>query len=105
MANRNLTEQEWAEFWRMPLEERIERCKNFSQHDSFRLRISDPGSSHSPWVPCNDCAYRLGLNAACKAYPQGLTAEHIRAVMDNPSIECGDGFRFVPKEQDNVQNN
>lgn len=99
MADRNLTEEEWTEFWHLPLEERFERCKSFSAHDSFRLRITDPGTSFAgPWVPCNDCAHQITGRPACKAHPEGLTADHIRAVMADQTIECGNGFRFMPKE-------
>lgn len=99
MADRNLTEEEWGEFWRLPLEERLERCKSFSPHDSFRLRITDPGiSANSPWIPCNDCIHQITMSPACKAYPDGPSAEHIRAVMADQSIECGNGCKFTPKE-------
>lgn len=92
MANRNLTETEWTEFWRLPLKERIERCKTFSEHDSFRLRITDPGAPVSP--PCNDCIHRFTGRPACKAFPDGQNADHIRAVMEDPSIDCGNGYHY-----------
>lgn len=100
MADRNLTEEEWREFWHIPFEEQFERCKHFSAHDSFRFRITDPGiSAHQPWVPCNDCAYRISKTPTCRAYPSGLSADHIRAIMEDQTIECGDGFHYTPKEE------
>ena len=100
MADRNLTEDEWREFWRLPLEDKLERCKRFSAHDSLRLRITDPGIPISPvWIPCNDCAHRIAMGPVCKAHPDGLTAEYIRMAMADQSIECGNGFKFTPKEQ------
>ena len=100
MADRNLTEEEWNEFWRMPRAEQLKQCKSFSAHDSFRLRITDPGiPAASPWIPCNDCAHRIVDRPACKAHPEKLTSDHIRAVMADQTIECGDGFHYTPKDE------
>lgn len=87
------------EFWDLPTEE--ERCRRYgelSDHDKFRVRISMPPGPMT-WIPCNDCANRIAGRPSCKAYPDGLEADHIRAVMEDQTIECGDGFHYTPKEE------
>jgi len=73
--------------------ERCQRYTELSDHDKFRARISMPPGP-GVWVPCNDCAHRIVGKPACKAHPEGLTADHIRSVMEDPTIECGKGFYF-----------
>lgn len=95
MANGNLS---FDEFWNLPTEkERRKRYGELSDHDKFRVRISmDPGAV-SP--SCNRCKYYLKYGK-CSAYPEGISGGHIRAVMEDQTIECGNGFHFTPKEQD-----
>lgn len=95
MADRNLTEEEWKQFWKLPLEERFKWCETFSAHDAYRLRMTDPGMPAKPvYIPCNDCIHRLTGKPACKAFPNGQSADHIRAVIGDPSIDCGNGYHF-----------
>ena len=86
----------FEEFWDLPTEE--ERCRRYgelSDHDKFRVRISmDPGAI-SP--PCNRCKHYLGY-AKCQAFLNGIPRDQIQAVMDDQSIECGNGLRFTQKE-------
>lgn len=86
------------EFWSLPtFEERCRRYAQLSDHDKFLVRCSMPPGPEI-WIPCNDCKYNLGY-AKCEAYPNGLSADHIRAVMADQTIECGDGFHYTPKDE------
>lgn len=91
MADRDLTAHE---FWQLPPEERMKRCGELSDHEAFVMRLTDPALPASP--PCNDCAYYLGY-AKCRAYPKGIPAHQIDAVMEDRAIECGDGYHYTPK--------
>lgn len=96
MADRGLTLEE---FRALSTEE--EKCKRYgelSDHDKFLVRISMP-LGPSIWVPCNDCVHRIDNTPFCKAFPSGLSGDHIRAVMENQTIECGNGFHFTPGEK------
>ena len=95
MADRGLTLEEFKSL--STEKEKCERYVELSDHDKFLVRISMPPGP-TVWVPCNDCVHRIGRTFACKAYPDGLSGEHIRVVIDDPEIECGNGFRFTPKE-------
>lgn len=94
MADRNLT---FEEFQRLPTErERSERYGDLSDSDKFRVRITMPPGP-PVYIPCNECTHRLEGKAACKAFPEGFHAEHIRALVENRTEECGNGFRFEKK--------
>lgn len=86
----------FEEFCKLPTEE--ERCNRYvelSDHDKFRARISMNPSAISP--PCNICRYYFGF-AKCEAFPGGISAEHISAVMQDKTIDCGNGFHFEKRE-------
>lgn len=88
MADRGLTAKE---FWMLSPEERQKRCGELSEHEAFAMRLMDP---HLPVsLPCNNCKYYTGY-AKCKAFPDGISADHMRAVMEGQTTECGDGFHF-----------
>lgn len=93
MADGGLT---LREFWQLSEEERCKRYKDLSDHDKLGVRITMP-SGPPVHVPCNECANRIRGKPACKAFPDGLTADHIRAVMEDPDTECGPGIHFDPK--------
>lgn len=93
MADGSLTARE---FWKLSPAERMERCGELSEHEAFVARLTDPTPPVSP--PCNRCEFYLRY-AKCDAYPDGIPADHIRAVMEDQTIECGNGFRFTPKEE------
>lgn len=88
MADGNLT---WEEFWKLSSEDRLARCGELSDHDAFMVRLTEPIAVISP--SCNDCVHYLGY-AKCAAYPDGFTGDHIRALLKNPLLECGDGYHF-----------
>lgn len=90
MAKRNLTIEE---FWKLPLKERCERYKELSEHDKFGVRQAENGVV-SP--PCNVCLHYFGY-AKCAAYPDGISGEHIDAVSNDPTIDCGKGYHFQNK--------
>lgn len=83
------------EFWNLSFEERMRRCGELSEHEAFVARLTDPHLPISP--PCNDCKFYLGY-AKCEALPDGMPPDHIRAVMADQTIECGDGFHYTPKD-------
>lgn len=87
MADGNLT---MKEFWQLTVEERCERYKDLSDHDKFGVRQGDPGVVS---VPCNECIHYLGY-AKCRAFPDGISAEHIQAVEDDLTTLCGSGFKY-----------
>ena len=93
MADRNLTIEEFR-----TLATEAEKCRRYgdlSDHDKFLARISmDPGTI-SP--PCNRCKHYLGYGK-CEAFRDGFTADHVRAVMEDQTIDCGNGFRYTPGE-------
>ncbi len=87
----------FEEFWNLPTEaEQCRRYDELSDHDKFRVRITMDTGGVTP--PCNACKFYLGYGK-CEAYPDGISPEHICAVMADQSIECGNGFRYTPKEQ------
>ena len=93
MAGRGLTARE---FWRLSPEERMRRCGELSDHEAFVARLTDPTLPVSP--PCNRCRYYLRF-AKCEAFTEGISPDHIRAVMADQTIECGDGFHYTPKDE------
>ena len=93
MADRGLTARE---FWRLSPTERMKRCGELSDHEAFVARLTDPTPPISP--PCNRCKYYLGY-AKCIAYPDGMSAEHINAVIADLTIMCGNGFRFTQRDE------
>lgn len=92
MAEGNLT---WKDFWKLTPEERLARCSELSEHDAYMVRLTEPMSVVTP--PCNDCAYKHEGKPACDAFPDGISGEHIRAVMKDVSTPCGNGFQFKAK--------
>jgi hypothetical protein len=94
MADRNVI---LDEFWSLPtFEEQCRRYAELSGHDKFLVRLSMPPGP-GVWVPCNDCKYYFGY-AKCEAYPDGLSAGHIRAVIEDQTIECGEGYHYTPRK-------
>ena len=88
-----------SEFQKLPKEERSKRYGELSDHDKFAVRVTDPGIPSKPqYIPCNHCIYRDKGKPACLAFPQGQTATQIKAVMVDPTIECGNGYHFVAEE-------
>lgn len=83
------------EFWKLSAKERCERYKDLTEHDKFGVRQMDTGAVK---VTCNDCIYYRGY-AKCEAFPNGITGDHIDAVMEDRNIECGPGIRFAPKKK------
>lgn len=79
-------------FWRLSEAERSEQYKDLSDHDRFGVRQGmNPGTR---WIPCNDCVHKHAGRASCAAFPDGLTAEHIHAVMKDQNVVCGAGYLF-----------
>lgn len=94
MADGNLT---LGDFWKLSPEERLARCGELSDADAYGLRITMPPGP-AVYIPCNDCIHRFTGRPACEAFPEGLVADHIRAVMKNPEISCGGSYHFLRKE-------
>ena len=89
------------EFWKLPKEERLRRYGELSDHEKYVVRITDPGVPHKPmYIPCNYCKHRIEGELACRAFPHGQTATHVKAVMADPTIECGNGYHFVAEESE-----
>lgn len=92
MANRSLS---FKEFCLLSKEDRLQKYKELSDADKFKARCSDPDIPNNKQdIPCNHCVHRTKNKSACAAYPNGLDAEHIRNVMKDPEIECGNGYHF-----------
>lgn len=96
MADGNLS---LKEFWSMSEEDRCVRYGELSDHDKFIARCSQP-SGPAVFVPCNVCVHRIKGKPACKAFPDGVSGDHIRAVMADITIECGVGYRFEKEPDD-----
>lgn len=97
MADRNLTLEE---FLTLPLDAKCRRYQELSDRDKCAARKRmDPGVI-SP--PCNDCIYYRG-KAKCEAYPNGISGDHIQAVMDDLATPCGESFRYQKKRSTNVR--
>lgn len=94
MADRDLTAKE---FWKLPHDERMKRCGELSEHEAFVARLIDPGFS-KVFVPCNGCIHKTDGKPICKAFPEGIPADHIKSVMENQTIDCGNGFHFEKRE-------
>lgn len=92
MADRNLM---WEDFWKLTPEERLARCGELSERDAYMVRLTEPVLAVSP--PCNDCAHKHKGKPTCDAFPDGISGEHIRAVMKDISTPCGSEFRFKSK--------
>ena len=92
MADGSLTARE---FWKLSHKERMARCGELSEHESFVARLTDPSPPASP--PCNICKHYFGYGK-CEAFPNGVPADHIRAVMADQLMECRNEFRFTAKE-------
>lgn len=90
MADGGLTARE---FWKLSPEDRMKRCGELSEHEAFIMRLTDPNWSKVS-VPCNGCIHKISGKASCKAFPNGIPADHIRTVMEDPTTECGDGLHF-----------
>ena len=91
MAGGSLTLEE---FWMLSEDERCKRYKDLSDHDKFGVRQSmDPGCAG---VPCNDCIHYRGF-AKCDAFPDGISAEHIQAVMDDQRVVCAGNLGYEKK--------
>lgn len=83
------------EFWKLPPDERMKRCGELSEHEAFLMRLTDPNLP--TLLACNYCVYYQGY-AKCKAFPDGISADHMRMVMEDKAIECGNGFHFEEKK-------
>lgn len=96
MAGGNLMADE---FWKLPPEERWKRCGELSEHEAFVMRLTDPGNAKKRvYIPCNDCVHRIEKKLACKAHPNGMTQEDIRAVIDDHNHDCGNGYKFEKRK-------
>lgn len=91
MADGNLTQQE---FWALSEEERCKRYQDLSDQDKFGVRQGMDTGVVS--LPCNECKHYYGY-ARCAAFPDGLTGDHIQAVIEDILTDCGNGFRFERK--------
>lgn len=92
MADGNLT---FEEFKKLPSEEeRGRRYQEMSDHDKFLARCSQPSGAYG--VLCNTCIYRS--RATCKAFPKGITREHLDKLDDAPTMECAPGIHYKSKE-------
>lgn len=96
MDERNLTLEA---FWKLSLEERCERYRYLSEHDKLRVRQAESGVVSAP---CNDCVHYFEY-AKCAAYPNGISGDHIQAVMDDLATPCGESFRYQKKQSTNVR--
>lgn len=88
----------FEEFWKLPEKKRSECYKELSDYDRFRVRISIDNTSYDTFIPCNTCLHRIGIKCACKAYPNGLTGDIIRAKTSDPYGECRSGYCYKKKK-------
>lgn len=93
MANGNLT---LKEFFELPREEQNKRYSELSDRDKFGARQGDWQPSKID-IPCNTCANRLGVEPACRAFPNGISGEHISKLIKDQNHSCGNGYKFHPK--------
>lgn len=92
MADRNLT---LKEFYELSQQERGERYNELSDQDKFRVRMSTGlGKTEAP---CNMCRY-YHRDASCDAFPGGIDGEHIRKLIEEPTIPCNGALHFVKEE-------
>ena len=49
-------------------------------------------------VPCNSCVYYRSY-AKCEAFPDGISAEHIQALVEKPGTNCKAQYHFVREEE------
>lgn len=56
----------------------------------------DPGAK---LVPCTNCRYRIGIEVACEAYPEGIPVSVLRKVYEHPEKECAKGHKFEPRDE------
>lgn len=84
-----------AEFRKLTHEEKAKRYGELSAADRFGWRVTEP--TYGRKVPCGECIHRIQGSPACEAYPKGWDADHLRALVEDSSIECGNGFHFEKK--------
>ena len=93
-GKRDIMEMTLGEFWNLPEEKRGEAYQYLSSGDRFRVRMSFTSTRS---VPCNDCVHRHGKYPSCDAFPEGITAEAIWAVMEG-STECVPGIGYIQRQ-------
>lgn len=91
MADRTLT---FAEFRKLPHEERLKRYAELSNHDKFLARCSQDTGVRT--LLCSLCDHYRGF-AKCDAFPDGISGEHMDKVEVEPAFECAPGIRFEAK--------
>lgn len=92
MADGSLT---YAEFVKLSESARRKQYVNLSDADKFRVR-QGMVSTAGPYIPCNHCKFRTRF--ICSAYPEGIPVEHMKALIDDRGLACGDGFHFTPED-------
>lgn len=78
-------------FQKLSEEERCRRYTELSEHDRFKARCSQDTGVRS--APCNTCAHKRA-GGKCAAFPDGITGEHLRLLLKDPTVECADGIRY-----------
>ncbi len=71
----------FKEFWALPEDERPAAFSQLSPRDRMLVRQQQTSVGTQRFIPCNGCKFRIGITAACEAYPEGLTADHVREAM------------------------
>lgn len=92
MADRDLT---FKEFCSLPEKDRGAGYARLSESDKFRARLSmNPGVLG---IPCNSCKHNH-RDRTCDAFPNGIDREHIRALIQDTAISCGNGMHYEKQE-------
>lgn len=73
----------FKEFWKLPENERPAAFSKLSSRDKMLVRQQQASVGTPQVIPCNGCDFRIGITAACAAYPDGLTADLIKAAMEH----------------------
>lgn len=71
----------FEEFWKLPKDQRATSFKELSPRDRMLVRQQQSSVGSERFIQCNECKYRIGSTLACEAYPDGLTADRIKAAI------------------------
>lgn len=71
----------FKEFCDLPEEEQQSAFSELSSKDKMLVRQQQTSVGTMHYIQCNGCEFRIGINAACAAHPDGLTADIIKAAI------------------------
>ena len=88
----------FRQFVKMSEEEREKAYQYLSDEDKLKVCVCMEPQRQRRIVPCNVCVHREKNTPNCKAFTDGIDAQHIRDLMNDSSKECGNGYRFANGE-------